>query len=337
MLDQASRISKLFPLAVLISVSAGAREYGPPEGARMPNVELRDQDGKAHSLSNLLGPAGALIVFYRSVVWCPFCKAFLVELERNSAEFDKLGMKVAAISPDSPEQLRPFVVSRGIGYPLLSDSRSELIKKLNLLDDSIPADSTLFGIPYPCSFMLDAQGTIVGKYYEDDRRHRYTPADILRRNFEDHGAGVNAVAETTHLSLSAAMGRTIVTAGQRVALDLDVNLKPGLRVFARGVEGHTPLELRVEPSTTAVAHEVRYPAPQTDPTSEGAPFYTGHIRLKGSLLLGSHPDLKRLADSTGRLRINATLRFEACDERQCYPTERVPVSWIVQYAGFDRP
>ncbi|MGD0438368.1 MAG: hypothetical protein ABSB86_18070 [Bryobacteraceae bacterium] len=46
-----------------------AREYGPAQGSKMPDFELQDQDGKARSLRSLLGPKGALILFYRSADW----------------------------------------------------------------------------------------------------------------------------------------------------------------------------------------------------------------------------------------------------------------------------
>jgi len=46
-----------------------AREYGPATGSRLPDFELRDQDGKARSLQSLLGPKGALILFFRSADW----------------------------------------------------------------------------------------------------------------------------------------------------------------------------------------------------------------------------------------------------------------------------
>jgi peroxiredoxin len=46
-----------------------AREYGPATGTRMPDFELQDQDGKAHNLQSLLGPKGALILFFRSADW----------------------------------------------------------------------------------------------------------------------------------------------------------------------------------------------------------------------------------------------------------------------------
>lgn len=46
-----------------------AREYGPPVGSQMPDFTLQDQSGKAHALKSLLGPKGAVILFYRSADW----------------------------------------------------------------------------------------------------------------------------------------------------------------------------------------------------------------------------------------------------------------------------
>jgi hypothetical protein len=54
---------------LLICVSLSAREYGPPVGSKMPGFDLRDQSGKAHTLASLLGPKGAVIVFFRSADW----------------------------------------------------------------------------------------------------------------------------------------------------------------------------------------------------------------------------------------------------------------------------
>lgn len=58
-----------FPLFLLTCSLAGAREYGPAIGAKMPDFELQDQDGKARTLRSLLGPKGAVILFYRSADW----------------------------------------------------------------------------------------------------------------------------------------------------------------------------------------------------------------------------------------------------------------------------
>jgi len=54
---------------LLFGSSLSARDYGPPVGSKMPGFELRDQDGKAHTLSSLLGPKGAVILFFRPADW----------------------------------------------------------------------------------------------------------------------------------------------------------------------------------------------------------------------------------------------------------------------------
>ena len=47
----------------------GAVKSGPEVGSPMPPFEARDQNGKTHTLQSLLGPKGAVLVFYRSADW----------------------------------------------------------------------------------------------------------------------------------------------------------------------------------------------------------------------------------------------------------------------------
>jgi hypothetical protein len=42
---------------------------GPKVGDALPEFTLRDQAGHIHSLKSLLGPRGAVIVFFRSADW----------------------------------------------------------------------------------------------------------------------------------------------------------------------------------------------------------------------------------------------------------------------------
>jgi hypothetical protein len=54
---------------LLAAICASGREYGPAVGTRLASFELPDQEGKLHSLKSLLGPKGAVILFYRSADW----------------------------------------------------------------------------------------------------------------------------------------------------------------------------------------------------------------------------------------------------------------------------
>ncbi|MGE0460804.1 MAG: hypothetical protein AB7Q16_05500 [Vicinamibacterales bacterium] len=42
---------------------------GPQVGSRVPDFALKDQSGRAWTLSSLMGPRGAMLVFYRSADW----------------------------------------------------------------------------------------------------------------------------------------------------------------------------------------------------------------------------------------------------------------------------
>jgi hypothetical protein len=53
----------------VIALLTGAVKSGPEVGSRMPAFEARDQNGKVHTLQSLLGPKGAVLVFYRSADW----------------------------------------------------------------------------------------------------------------------------------------------------------------------------------------------------------------------------------------------------------------------------
>ena len=42
---------------------------GPQVGDRVPDFTLTDQHGQSHTLASLVGPKGAMLVFYRSADW----------------------------------------------------------------------------------------------------------------------------------------------------------------------------------------------------------------------------------------------------------------------------
>ena len=44
-------------------------KLGPQVGATVPAFSLRDQNGKVQTLQSVMGPKGAMIVFYRSADW----------------------------------------------------------------------------------------------------------------------------------------------------------------------------------------------------------------------------------------------------------------------------
>ncbi len=44
-------------------------KLGPQVGERVPDFSLQDQNGKTWTLQSIMGPKGAMLVFYRSADW----------------------------------------------------------------------------------------------------------------------------------------------------------------------------------------------------------------------------------------------------------------------------
>jgi hypothetical protein len=44
-------------------------KLGPRVGQRVPNFNLKDQNGKTWTLQSIMGPKGAMLVFIRSADW----------------------------------------------------------------------------------------------------------------------------------------------------------------------------------------------------------------------------------------------------------------------------
>ena len=44
-------------------------KLGPQVGERVPDFALKDQNGKPWTLQSIMGPKGAMLVFYRSADW----------------------------------------------------------------------------------------------------------------------------------------------------------------------------------------------------------------------------------------------------------------------------
>jgi hypothetical protein len=67
-------------VTVLLSLATGAgigsqagapaiTDSGPPIGERVPDFSLIDQAGATRTLASILGPNGAMLVFFRSAEW----------------------------------------------------------------------------------------------------------------------------------------------------------------------------------------------------------------------------------------------------------------------------
>jgi peroxiredoxin len=148
-------------------------DLGPPTGTRAPTIGTpQDETGKPRSLESLMGDKGVVLFFFRSAAWCPFCQAQLMDLNSGVADIEKRGYHLAGISYEPPSVDADFIAKRDIKYTLLSDPKSEVIDRYNLRDPQYPPGNRAYGVPRPIIFVLDRNGVIKAKLYEDTFKKR---------------------------------------------------------------------------------------------------------------------------------------------------------------------
>ena len=150
-------------------------------------------------------------------------------------EFRKRGLNVAALTYDSAELLRHFAEQKRITYPLLADPESKVIRAFDILNQNFPPDHAWYGVSFPGTYIVDQQGIVRARFFEEDHRERFTASNVRMQYLNTGNGATRSVAETGHLKISYGASDTLVRPGNRLTLALDIQLKPRMRSEERRV------------------------------------------------------------------------------------------------------
>jgi hypothetical protein len=127
--------------------------------------------------------------------------------------------------------------------------------------------------------------------------------------------------------------------GLRIALSLDIELKPGMHLYAPRVAGYIPIDWQLESGGPAAKWPAFKDPPsemlRLDAINETVPVYRGQIRIVREITFAKEADLKPLASPSGELIVKGSFRYQACDERTCYLPQDVPFEWLFKYEGLE--
>jgi len=94
------------------------------------------------------------------------------------------------------------------------------------------------------TYRIDPDGVVQSKYFAKDFTERYFPPTILLREFGAPTGTSEMAVETDHLDLKTYAFEDALRPNLHFTLVLDVKPKPGMHVYAPGVEHYTPSVLR---------------------------------------------------------------------------------------------
>ncbi|WP_417610298.1 peroxiredoxin family protein [Parasphingorhabdus sp.] len=147
-------------------------------GEQVPmEARLLDDQGET-TFADILEKGAAVVVFTRSVEWCPYCQTQLKSINALVPELKERGYNLYGLSYDSPEQQQRFAKNQMLRYEMLSDQPSAVIDAFGLRDPQY-SEGRAVGVPYASVFVIDKSGMIVAKWVSGDYKKRPTNEQIL--------------------------------------------------------------------------------------------------------------------------------------------------------------
>ena len=288
-----------------------------------------------------------------------------MELQDQLETLKEQGLGVAAISYDSVEVLSDFAQRRGITFPLLADDDSSVITEFGILntvaaegvgdnadDPDVQADVAKYvsafganpmivGTPYPGTFMIDGDGKVTSRFFEEFYRERNTTTNVMLKL----GMGLSPIAavegETAHLKFTAYPSNTSVTVGTRFSLALDVTPGPKMHVYAPGAEekGYKVIGFNLDQPEIARIEPVSYPESEIyyfEPLDEHVPVYQEKFTILQEVVMNGDARAEEVMSTMDALTLTGTLYYQACDDAICFLPQSIPVSFTVDLEMPDR-
>jgi hypothetical protein len=234
--------------------------------------------------------------------------------------------------------LADFSARRGITFPLLSDPGSETITRYGILNTTIDPKNPLYGYPFPGTFIVDGQGVVTSRVFEQAYQERDTVSSILVRLSQHVGVHATKIAGA-HVTLTSYATDEVAAPGTHFSLVLDVTPGPRVHVYAPGASDYRPVTISVEPQPGLVLRAPQYPNSEDyffKPLKEHVPVYQHPFRIVQDVTLDpSREGTAALKDVTS-LAIAGRFDYQACDDTVCFTPQSVPLSWTIGVKPLDR-
>jgi peroxiredoxin len=174
--------------------ASGIAERSLKPGDRAPDFNLPDTRGGYVRLKDLLAAGPVVLSFYRGG-WCPYCNLELRALQQVLPEITRLGAKLVAVSPQTPDETLSTTEKNALSFSVLSDIGSTAAKSFGIAYDLAEELRPLYArsghalpekngdgswlLPIPATYVIDTDGTVALAFVDVDYRNRLEPAEIL--------------------------------------------------------------------------------------------------------------------------------------------------------------
>jgi peroxiredoxin len=280
-----------------------------------------------------------------------------VELQQDIAELDSRGIKLVTISYDSPEVLAAFTENQGITFTMLSDPDSSMIERFDLLNpvpewavgedaeteevqqaaftyvSVVNPNERMVGIAFPGTLILDTDGVVVERYFEDFYIERNTISSVLL----DLGNDLDPVEATEvsmpQLDLTTFPSNPALAPGNRFRIVLEIEPGTDMHIYAPGAsDDYTSIRLEMAPHPWVRLLPMELPESGEyyfEPLDDTQPVYEEPFTLLQEAILEGSLEAQAALRGQESITLEGTLHFQACDASICYIPSAVPLAWTM--------
>jgi len=252
----------------------------------------------------------------------------LVQLQQTLQKVRDEGYEVFAISNDTVERLVEFSDRHGIEFSLLSDEDSAVIRSFGILNTLVKPDEgkhmRWYGIPYPGTYVTDANGIVIDKDFHQHHARRLSGQALLHRVLgtvpDQTAEAPSATFEGDEVELTAYLADPALSLEVITSLVCRLRVAPGLHIYAAGApEAFTPVSLSLSGEGVR-SGEPTWPNPgvlRMANLEMSIPVYEQDVTVTVPITATS--EIMRLGHGLDRESVEITVacRYQACNDVAC--------------------
>ena len=193
------------------------------------------------------------------------------------------------------------------------------------------------GIPFPGTFVVDRQGRVTSRFFEDAYWERNTVSNIMARVGTTRTPVQVAQASTAHLDAKAYVTDGNIALGSKFSVVVDITPKRGMHVYAPGAASYRVVSLRIDPQQYVRIQPRPYPRSEIYhfvPLNERVPVYQRPFTLGADVVAEATAEARKALTGRNELVLTGALEYQACDDKICYNPASIPLTWKVALQPF---
>ena len=256
------------------------------------------------------------------------------------AAFDESDVKLYVLSYDSHKAIANFSQTHNITFTMLSDPDSIVIKDFGILNTLIPENAhPWFGIPFPGAYIINKQGIITAKIFENIHHARPGPEQLLAAALGERFNVETTSSPTEDVAVDVSFHGDSLPTGITREIVATIRVPEGKHIYSEPVpEGlvATSIELDSNPGIVAYTPVQPKTSPLTLTGSDTTlQVYEGNTVLR--LPVAQNGQLIEKTDEGNFVTVSGKVHWQACDDKECDLPESVDFEFRIKVESLNVP